>query len=716
LAESHASNDIFEHLIVNYVVYFERSLHALAASGNIAALKKVVQWTPSGSAAMGRDDRGRSVLHNAAAEGHTDMCEYLLDANIGSGVVGVDSEGNTPLHLAVMGEHIDTAAFLVHRGGSMDTMNKTGSSVWALASVVSASCAKEIQDGAASFQAGNLRQSKRAVEKLDTPSKKAQVVSPRANTPPISASGPIVSVTVPAAALPAPTSISATTIPPPRPKAKDTFVTVTSTHEEVMVALQAAAPPVPRRGSMGFGKGSSKDVTAAEPTPQQVVMKQVRVSVAKNLSSRVSQVDTTQYVWQHIVAEPFYEISPLISAVGAFCVLLCNAERANDPMEVRQSLKDVARGLQTFFKAIDALVKPFQEDDSLAVREVAGRLKDCASELLAVVRDVSTAAASKEGTQRSGAKNNNQARLEQQAFHLATICLELFEVIELSRYRVINMGMQKTAEEAAALTKASGPAEVTTHRAELKSAATALASAVVNKALKLCNESLAEQLLKQQTELLQLVRDIRHPDASSTTRAQLAKAIIVSFRGVKASFKEADELVMNEQRTDGELVEWLCSQLLEIRAPEDYVPATKSEGQLLAAVASVHNALDVALPFFVSAEWRGFGNQFNYTMTAISHVLSVARQLLSGCSADSESAVKVSCLLSSLEYHMARVTLVLAHAIVVNHSVQPDRDVSLRQVVYPTLSGHTRPAIAVAGLVTSLLLAVPTFFKIANQE
>jgi hypothetical protein len=103
--------------------------------------------------------------------------------------------------------------------------------------------------------------------------------------------------------------------------------------------------------------------------------------------------------------EPFYEVSQLVEAVESFCLLLCNERRSGDTMEVRQSLKEVARGLQTFFKSLDATLKPFQEDDSVGVREVAGRLKDCAGELLAVVRDVFCG----QGNSQGGEKQSDEA-------------------------------------------------------------------------------------------------------------------------------------------------------------------------------------------------------------------------------------------------------------------------------------------------------------------
>ncbi len=738
LAASHASNDLFEHLIENYTLYFERSLHALAASGNLEAIRKVMQFTPAGSPALGRDDSGRTVLHCAAAEGHSDMVEYLLDSAPSVSLSAADNEGNTALHLAVLGEHIETAGLLLHRGASMDSANKTGNTVWMLANVVSADCAKKIQDCAASFKSGNLRASKRiAVDPIPVvSSKSATAVSPRSDNKPAASSGtmaPHVSGSPLTASSPLPmsssqphslTSVPSTgSLPPPRPRVKETVVSVTSTHEEVVVALQAPAPPLPRRGSQSFNKSSKELVVAGSPpeaagTPLHAVQKQqqARVSTAKAIPlSRISQAagDTpdsaTDYVWKHIVAEPFYDISSLVGAVSSFCMLLCDQDRNMDTLAVRQSLKDVARGLQTFFKALELLVTPFQDDDSASVRDVAGRLKDCAGELLNVVRDVSSAPT-------GGSKvHSNQARLEQQAFRLVTTTLELFDSIEVARYRLINQGMQKTAEEAAALSKTTLASEVALHREEIKKASASLASMAVCKALKLWSEPLVMLQLQHQVELLQMVRDIRHPEATTTSKGLLAKNIILSFRGMKSVWKEADEKAASESRSDGELLESACGQLLEIRAPDDYAPENKSEGLLLASVASVHDALQAAASHFASGAWRMLGKALAQVETGLEQLLVTARLLQQLCPAGSEAATKTAAHLAALEYHRARFAAISAHAAIVDHCRQPERDVSLRRMELPVLDGYLRPGIATAGLVVALLQSVPDLFKLAKR-
>jgi hypothetical protein len=43
LAVSHKSNEVFQHLIENYDLYFEKSLHATAASGNVARMREQIE-------------------------------------------------------------------------------------------------------------------------------------------------------------------------------------------------------------------------------------------------------------------------------------------------------------------------------------------------------------------------------------------------------------------------------------------------------------------------------------------------------------------------------------------------------------------------------------------------------------------------------------------------------------------------------------------------
>jgi hypothetical protein len=549
LASSHSANDLLEHLIKEYAVYFERSLHALAASGTVEAMRQMLALPSLGAGALGRDDTGKTVLHYAAAKGRTEMCQFLLESHPEAvSLQAADSEGNTALHLAVMDEHLDTAAFLVYRGASMETMNKSGQSVFALAALVSPECAKTIRDKVASLARGkDETPSRKSREPLKKQRASGYVEEQNATSPALTVSSSVASsasasssttpaltpTPTPSAEPPAASVIAPAQAPPPRPKVrkeaketKEATMTAGSSSEEVMQALQQPAPALPRRVSLALSKSGS--ASNSPPMPEKAVVMQapqVRASIARALSTRLSQqADPNHVLWTHVTPESFCEISPLTDAVLTFAALVCDASRAGDAMAVRQSLKDVARGLQTFFKSLDALTKPFEQDDAEAVRAVAARLKDCATQLLAVVREIS-----------AGDAGKSQPRLELQAFRLATVTLELFDVVELGRYRIVNLAMQRTAEEAAALTKAVVASEVSQHRQELKQSAVVLASAVVCKALKLAAEEPVARLLKLESDFLVMVRDIRHPDATPSARGQLAKSIILSFRAVKVS-------------------------------------------------------------------------------------------------------------------------------------------------------------------------------------
>lgn len=57
LAQSHKSNELFQHLIENYALYFEKSLHATAAAGNVARMRELIQ----------KDGLGVMVKHEGRA-------------------------------------------------------------------------------------------------------------------------------------------------------------------------------------------------------------------------------------------------------------------------------------------------------------------------------------------------------------------------------------------------------------------------------------------------------------------------------------------------------------------------------------------------------------------------------------------------------------------------------------------------------------------------
>ena len=64
-----------------------------------------------------RDDRGGSLLHLAASQGHCSILRRLLAANTDLGVAEADSEGLTPLTSAILGDQVEAAALLLAHCG-----------------------------------------------------------------------------------------------------------------------------------------------------------------------------------------------------------------------------------------------------------------------------------------------------------------------------------------------------------------------------------------------------------------------------------------------------------------------------------------------------------------------------------------------------------------------------------------------------------------------
>jgi hypothetical protein len=78
---------------------------------------------------------------------------------------------------------------------------------------------------------------------------------------------------------------------------------------------------------------------------------------------------------------------------------------------------------------------------------------------------------------------------------------------------------------------------------------------------------------------------------------------------------------------------------------------------------------------------------------------------------DPESLAKASFFIDALDYHQARVTLIVAHASIRDHNLQPERDASLKSLEYSPLTGYSRPAVAFSGVVSLLLFLVPIVFQ-----
>lgn len=76
---------------------------------------------------------GKTPLHAAAARGHYQVTELLLDH--GANVQAQDEDGNTPLHLAAIGGHDDLVIVLLSRDADPTIRNSDGNTPLHIASI-----------------------------------------------------------------------------------------------------------------------------------------------------------------------------------------------------------------------------------------------------------------------------------------------------------------------------------------------------------------------------------------------------------------------------------------------------------------------------------------------------------------------------------------------------------------------------------------------------
>ncbi|VDI16368.1 Hypothetical predicted protein [Mytilus galloprovincialis] len=62
-----------------------------------------------------KDNEGRSALHLACQNGHTEVIKLLMD--VGMNINDTTNRGSTPLHLACFGGHYETVKFLLDLNG-----------------------------------------------------------------------------------------------------------------------------------------------------------------------------------------------------------------------------------------------------------------------------------------------------------------------------------------------------------------------------------------------------------------------------------------------------------------------------------------------------------------------------------------------------------------------------------------------------------------------
>jgi len=99
-----------------------RDLHRAAAMGDLAMAMAVLAEHPLQVSSQAHFKI--TPLHRAAAGGHADIIDLLLDG--GAGVDARDHGGRTPLHLAAEHGHVAAATALIARGARLDRMDQGG--------------------------------------------------------------------------------------------------------------------------------------------------------------------------------------------------------------------------------------------------------------------------------------------------------------------------------------------------------------------------------------------------------------------------------------------------------------------------------------------------------------------------------------------------------------------------------------------------------------
>lgn len=100
----------------------EQKLINAAYDGNLDEVKRLVGLGIDVNTRNEFDDR--TPLHEAACNGHTDICEFLLAK--GADIEAKDIGGLTPLHDAARWEHTNTLKLLLFKSTDINTKDENG--------------------------------------------------------------------------------------------------------------------------------------------------------------------------------------------------------------------------------------------------------------------------------------------------------------------------------------------------------------------------------------------------------------------------------------------------------------------------------------------------------------------------------------------------------------------------------------------------------------
>ena len=87
-------------------------LHFAARRGNHEIVKVLLEHPKVN--VDGKDSSGKTALHLACSEGHSKVCQLLL--NYGASVEAATADKTTPLHNAILHGHSEVARMILNRG------------------------------------------------------------------------------------------------------------------------------------------------------------------------------------------------------------------------------------------------------------------------------------------------------------------------------------------------------------------------------------------------------------------------------------------------------------------------------------------------------------------------------------------------------------------------------------------------------------------------